>query len=46
MKKRRHNLTREERREIRNALFALAVTGVIVMALPFAFLRAFELCAW
>lgn len=47
--KQKRNLTRmerEERRAIRTWLFALAVTGVIVVAVPLAFLRAFALCAW
>lgn len=47
--KQRRNLTRREREYRRAAyrwLFALAVTGVIMVALPVAFLKAFALCAW
>lgn len=47
--KQRKNMTRREReyrRAANRALFALAVTGVIVCSTVLAFIKAFALCAW
>jgi hypothetical protein len=47
--KQRRNLTRaerEERREMQKWLFAMFVTGGIVVAFGVAFLRAIQMSAW
>lgn len=48
-KQRRRNMTRREReyrKQARQWLFAMCVTGVVMVAVPLAFLHGFALCAW